>query len=261
MNIYLSSPAFCYNSITQNARDFSQHFKHWEIVSEYNNDILLHHRELREVMGSYDMKFRVHAPFSDINTASVNRVVRDFSQRRIFDNIKICSELGIQVITVHPGWKNPITRFGPNIVPQLNGEFVKALDRAQEEYGVQVGFENMPYGSKLDCTNLDEMMRALEGTNVHLTLDIGHAFMENALAGFYTIKDRIVNVHIHDNMGSKDEHLVLGDGKCDLKDVLSKLLPIKNSHFKDSLVIESNGFDDAVKSKAYLEKLLEGLQF
>jgi len=259
LNIYLSSPAFCFNSIKQNAEEFSKHFDNWEIISEFNNDLLEHRDELKEVMGSYDMGFRVHAPFSDLNTASVNRAVREFGQKRIIDNIAVCNEVGIEVITVHPGWRNPVSRFDPGMVPELNRDFALRLSKAQEEYGVKVGLENMPYGAKLDCTNLDEFLYVIEGTELFLTLDVGHAFLENAIDGFVSIKDRIVNIHLHDNMGKRDEHLVLGKGECDLEDVLSKLLPIDNPHFMDSLVIESNGFPDAVESKKVLEELLSSL--
>jgi sugar phosphate isomerase/epimerase len=261
VNIFLSSPAFCFKGITENAEEFSRHFDNWEIISEHRNDILEHKDELKEVMGSFDMGFRVHAPFSDINTASVNRSVREFGRDRIIDNIKVCNEVGIDVITVHPGWRNPVSRFNPGMVPELNREFALRLSHAQEEYGVAVGLENMPYGTKLDCACLEDFLFVTRDTEVYLTLDIGHAFMEDALDEFFSIKDRIVNVHVHDNMGNRDEHLVLGEGECDLKDVFSKLLPIDNPFFKDSLVIESNSFPEAIKSQDYLKGLLSSLGF
>ena len=259
LNIFLSSPSFCFNTLTENAREFSKYFDNWEIVSEHKNDILEHKEELKEVMGSFQMGFRVHAPFSDLNTASVNRAVREFGQQRIIENIRVCNEVGIDVITVHPGWRNPVTRFDPGVVPELNRGFALRLSKAQEEYGVKVGLENMPYGSKLDCASLEDYMFVTRETEVGLTLDIGHAFIEDALDDFISIKERIVNVHVHDNGGDKDEHLVLGKGDCDFKEVFSKLLPIDNPYYKDCLVIESNSFPDAILSQGFLRGLLAEL--
>jgi sugar phosphate isomerase/epimerase len=60
-------------------------------------------------------------------------------------------------------------------------------------------------------------------------------------------------------MGKRDEHLVLGEGECDFEDVLSRLLPIDNPNFNESLVIESNSFPEAIRSQDYLKGLLSSL--
>ena len=85
--------------------------------------------------------------------------------------------------------------------------------------------------------------------------------MEGTLEEFYSIRDRIVNIHVHDNHGARDEHLALGEGDCDLKTVFSRLLPIGNPFFRDSLVIESNSLEDAITGRMHLETVLAGLGF
>jgi len=46
--------------------------------------------------------------------------------------------------------------------------------------------------------------------------DTGHAHIEGGVvAGFHTMRDLIVAVHIHDNHGEKDEHLLPWDGTID----------------------------------------------
>jgi sugar phosphate isomerase/epimerase len=46
--------------------------------------------------------------------------------------------------------------------------------------------------------------------------DVGHAHMEGGVeAGFQLMRDRIATVHVHDNQGEKDEHLLPWEGTID----------------------------------------------
>ncbi len=61
-------------------------------------------------------------------------------------------------------------------------------------------------------------------------LDVGHAFIENGMKGvrdyIFTFKNMIEHVHVHDNHGEGDEHLPLGKGKIDFKQVVKWLKQI-----------------------------------
>ena len=56
-----------------------------------------------------------------------------------------------------------------------------------------------------------------------MVLDIGHAFVAGVLDGFLEMKDRIIEVHFHDNDGSADSHLCLGDGVVPWPKVVERL--------------------------------------
>jgi sugar phosphate isomerase/epimerase len=52
--------------------------------------------------------------------------------------------------------------------------------------------------------------------DVGITLDIGHANLENQTINFLRkLPDKIVHMHISDNMGENDQHLGIGYGKID----------------------------------------------
>lgn len=60
--------------------------------------------------------------------------------------------------------------------------------------------------------------------NVGVCLDLGHAHMTVGTAGaIATLGNRIVSVHVHDNHGTKDEHLWPGGGTIDWKSTVSAL--------------------------------------
>ena len=64
-------------------------------------------------------------------------------------------------------------------------------------------------------------------TNTSVCLDVGHAHITVGVAeAISTLGNRIASVHVHDNKGTKDEHLWPGDGTIDwptTADALKKL--------------------------------------
>ena len=60
--------------------------------------------------------------------------------------------------------------------------------------------------------------------NVSFCFDIGHAHIEGGVdAGFQLMRDRLVNMHIHDNNGEKDEHLLPHEGTIDWDSALTAI--------------------------------------
>jgi sugar phosphate isomerase/epimerase len=97
----------------------------------------------------------------------------------------------------------------------------------------------------------EEILGMIDDTQLGMCFDIGHAFIQNEIEGFLGNIDRIYNVHIHDNNGRRDEHLVLGKGAIDIPDVIRRL----NGGYRGTIIIESNNLPEGVESRKYLKKL------
>ena len=98
-------------------------------------------------------------------------------------------------------------------------------------------------------TTPEDLLTLLEGTELGICFDIGHANTTNTVQEFLSLKDRFDNVHIHDNMGVSDEHLPIGKGTVDFPAVINALGPRR-------YVIESREWDDALESRNTLQKML-----
>ena len=95
------------------------------------------------------------------------------------------------------------------------------------------------------------MMDLLEGTNLPVCVDIGHANTTGQLDQILDATEgRIMNIHIHDNDGKQDQHLTVGDGNIDFRHVLDKL-----RGYSGRYVIESKSFESAVDSLDRLNSL------
>ena len=93
----------------------------------------------------------------------------------------------------------------------------------------------------------------MEGLNIGMCFDIGHAHTTDQMSEMMVLKDKFINVHVHDNLGDKDAHLPLGQGTIDFS-VLREL-----TNYKGNFIIEAKrpDIEEAVASKLFLEKILE----
>ena len=128
--------------------------------------------------------------------------------------------LGCQRFVVHPLFPYMDTAEHPDEVWAMNEEFIATLADYAKDYGVTVCFENMPFPA-FPITTVDhcmEMLDRLGRDNLKICLDTGHAaifYGSDVAAAVRRIGDRLEAVHIHDNMGKEDEHLIPGNGVID----------------------------------------------
>jgi sugar phosphate isomerase/epimerase len=250
MKIGISSPNFSLINFEEILDEISKHFDRWEIVAEGKHYLWDIKEKFLEITPSYSIEFSVHAPLSDINIASINQKMMDESIRQINETIKIASELDIHLITMHPGHLSPLGVLVPEKIREINKNSVKQISKTAEEYNVTIALENMPNQRITTCHSLKELLE-IAGNNVELCFDIGHANTNNNIHEFLDY-GKFANVHIHDNIGKNDPHLVIGKGNIDFRNVLKKL----NEKYNKVVVIESRGLKAGVESKNVLMKTI-----
>lgn len=249
MKIGISSPNFSLIDFEKILEEISKHFDKWEIVGEGKHYLWDIKEKFLEITPSYNVKFSVHAPLSDVNIASLNPEMRNESICQINETIKIASELNIALITMHPGHFSPLGRLVPKEVKKINKNSVKKISEIAERYNVTIALENMPNQRITTCHSLKELLEIADN-NVELCFDIGHANTNNNIHEFLDY-GKFANVHIHDNLGKDDPHLVIGKGNIDFENVLKKM------NYNGIVVIESRGLKDGVESKNVLMKIME----
>jgi sugar phosphate isomerase/epimerase len=224
-------------------------FDLWEIFSEADHSISNHIGEFKDLLPSYDLCYSVHAPICDINVASISDAVREASVSEILNTMKAANELGIDKITVHPGLSSMAVHGLEDRYIECARQSMKIIDKASAEYGVNVAVENMPEMFFFLGRTAEELNRIVEGTDLGICFDIGHANTTGQIDAMVdTFGDRIINIHIHDNDGKKDQHLTIGDGSIDFDHILSRL-----ENYEGNFVIESKTFESAVDSQSILD--------
>jgi sugar phosphate isomerase/epimerase len=88
---------------------------------------------------------------------------------------------------------------------------------------VTIALENTP-GEFSSPESLAQFVKQTRLNDLRFCFDIGHANMEHGVAaGIEFMRDRIVTVHLHDNHGEKDEHLLPFEGAIDWDAALGAL--------------------------------------
>jgi sugar phosphate isomerase/epimerase len=250
--IAVSSPAFSVMEFPTVLEMIAREFDAWEVVAEGRHDLRAIEKQFLELTPSYDLKFSAHAPMSDINIGSLNQNMHEAAMKELLAALGACRRLGMDVMTVHPPFMTPLGFVSRDRVIEVTQESLKRLDAFSQELGVKVALENMPHSPFSTGTTPEGLMQLIEGTEISVCLDVGHANTAGNLKDFIKLKKKIVNLHVHDNQGKTDEHLPVGDGTVDFPWLLKSL-----SGYKGRYVIESRALGDALVSRDRLRALLK----
>ena len=172
---------------------------------------------LNRVARSRSVQFTVHAPFADINIASPSKPMLTATLKRLKESMAYASALNAKLWVFHPGSKTGISMFYPGEDWKQNIQTIRKLHKTAEEYGLNTAIENLPekYGFIMKTPEDFQKFYKETGLNdVGIVLDVGHANLEGQTEHFLRkLPDKIVHIHVSDNMGENDQHLGLGYGK------------------------------------------------
>jgi sugar phosphate isomerase/epimerase len=225
-------------------------------------------KRLKGLIGSYNLNISVHAPFFDLNLGSVYKEMRKFSVNQFKKCIEFCSEIGADLMVIHPGYSSLLKI--KELYRKAEDEFVEAL-REVVDYGVlrgvKVALENMQshYFFAYKLNSLLVLAENIE--NLGITLDIGHAFImkqeekrprpeEEIAQEIRTgLRPFLNHVHIHDNRGKRDEHLGLGKGEINFSPIVKAL---KEIDFEGRIISEAWEKSEAEEQLEVVKAMFKG---
>jgi len=251
--IFIALPALARVPFEEAASLVAEHFRNWEILGEGTLALKSIKDTFEDVISSYGLKkIQLHAPFSDLNIGSYREDVRRFSVEVLKRNIEIAADLGMEHVTIHPGVFSPHTFGMRDSVIRQSNRSLRELSPVVLDRGIEVSLENMPLLNVTVGHTPEELRRMTEGTEIGICLDIGHANTTGNMEEFLDMLPNVRNVHMHDNMGERDEHLPLGEGNVDFEAVLKR---ISSSGYSRGVVIEAEeSIESGVKSLGFLKK-------
>lgn len=196
-----------------------------------------HIRELSDWFRANPVEARsMHAPmFPDLEMGRAGappvNVVHAEKSRRIdaMDEIKRALEVAEQIpfgfLILHmgergDGWDGRVLEYAITALEHLRA-FANPL-------GVKLLIENIP-NEVTRPANILEILQVGHFSDIGVCLDVGHAnFGEGVAAALSVLKDHIRSTHLHDNQGTRDEHLWPGDGTIDWDATIAELKTAKH---------------------------------
>jgi sugar phosphate isomerase/epimerase len=219
--------------------------------------------ELKRMINDNSLGVTIHSSFWDLNPASFYPEVRKLTLKRIEKSAMLCAKLDGEILVVHPG-KCPV----PDSLPvyaksaELYRKFLDELLPCVKEVGVKVCIEN---GNSRDNPHslLPELGGLVAEKEIGMTLDVAHAFLrygsknvDKIVQDLKKVRCYVQHVHLHDNLGQRDDHMVPGEGKLKLKKIIDCL---REGGYSSIVVAElwnpKNPWEIAKRAKKALENL------
>ncbi|MFQ5711463.1 MAG: sugar phosphate isomerase/epimerase family protein [Candidatus Geothermarchaeales archaeon] len=255
MRLGFSTLAFYKKSFKEcvDAINVHEDIRHWEILDDSRLRIDEERaRILKELSASNDVEYSVHAPFSDINIATVDSQLKRTFLKILRLSLETAHKIGAKMWILHPGRLSPYTCFFPDEAWEANLAFIGGLVDHAEELGVRIAVENLePQYSLLARTrDIEKFFNEFETDKLGFCLDVGHANLagEDPIDRYVSdFGDVLTHIHVHDNDGKLDSHDVVGKGSIDWPPIFSRLREIK---YRGLVVIEAFSLEDALSSYA-----------
>lgn len=195
---------------------------------------------LNQIAESHNLSFSVHAPFADINIASLSKPMRTAAMKRLTQSMLHAHTLNAYLWVFHPGNKSGISTFYPGQEWTQNLQSIRELHETAEKLELHIAMENLPEKYNFLMKTPQDFQQFYEETaltDIGIVLDTGHANLEGQIQPFLQqMPSKITHVHVSDNHGENDEHLGLGDGKINWKLFAETL---KATGFQGTVITES----------------------
>jgi len=186
-------------------------------VEVYANNDVIDNLDMNEVgkisrMLKYNnIACTVHAPYMDLSPAGFDKTIKSISKDKIKKSVEMANILGAKQIVCHPGYDK--WRFDHNEQLWLDSS-IETWSEILKEAGddLAVALENIFEETPSTFISLFEYFK---NNNLYFCFDSGHfnLFSIKPLRDWLMpLQEHIIEMHLHDNHGKRDEHLPIGKG-------------------------------------------------
>ena len=212
-----------------------------------------------ELKNNYGIEYTIHAPFQDAKSIRIDLTEKNEKNLKVMKHVfEICNKLEVNYVVVHGGDVKS-QHYIENLVSNL-----REICKMASEYGIIIAIENLftnEMGIRRAGETPQELLQIVERTrmdNLGVTIDVGHAYITAQQYGFNIkeyfniLEDYIVHMHVHNNVGLKnepwDKHLPITMGEIDFE-----TLPIK----ADNVILEvkRGSRNEVLKSLEFLKSI------
>ena len=164
--------------------------------------------------------YSMHGPFADLCFGSYDRLIKEATRNRFEYVYEIATKLGCKDVVLHHGYV-PGTSHYPNWLKRGKvfwDEFFK--DKNDD---ITFHIENM---LEYDPNLISDMINTVNDNRLNICLDVGHAHCNSktsTLDWIVKLNSQIGYVHLHNNFGSKDEHLGFEKGTMMFEEICRAL--------------------------------------
>lgn len=202
--------------------------------------------------------YAIHLPYEGIYLTHPSEKIRKESVKKIIRELKkaYSKKVKLAVLHIEGGYED-----SPKIpIEEKVSNFKVAASEILEnakKFEIKIALENNGF-IKDSFSDPDEILMVLEDlakeyNNVGVCFDIGHANVyahdsgENLMAIFKALKIYIIHVHIHENLGVKDDHLPPQG-------------IFNNTLYRELMALDNTSFSFETKGPSGMKGILKGIE-
>lgn len=192
----------------------------------------------------------IHAPFMDLSPGAVDSMVRAATMERFCQVLDISGILRPKAVVLHSGYEK--WKYALNVDLWLEKSLMtwREINKRAGDIGVKLAIENI---FEDDPSNLKLLMENMDSANFGVCFDVGHCNLFSTVpleVWMDALNPYIIELHLHDNNRTSDQHLPMGDGTFDFKKFFSLLKRKDCIH-----TLEAHTPEHVMKSMEYLKNL------
>ena len=195
----------------------------------------------------YRPSLSFHAPFMDLSPGAVDSKVRRATTERFFHVLDIAEVLRPKVIVFHSGYEKWKYALNVGLWLEKSLETWRPVSARASGMGVKIAIENI---FEDEPSSLKLLMTEMASEDFGVCFDTGHCHLFSKAPldqWMQALNPHILELHLHDNDGTADLHLPMGDGTFDF-DTFFRLLERKDCVY----TLEAHSPEHFRKSMAYL---------
>lgn len=167
-----------------------------------------------------------HLGYQKINCIWEENEIGEQLVQRYINDIKACKENGINLVIMHLS-----SKFNAPMYNEIGLNRIRKIVGYAKSIGVKIAFENTKIQGYLEY-----IFNNIDNDNIGLCYDAGHCHAHfKDKFNWELFKNRIFAVHLHDNDGTSDQHLLPFDGTIEWKEVINNL---KNANYTGPVILE-----------------------
>ena len=166
----------------------------------------------------------VHAPFMDLSPGAVDEKVRAVTVERFGKTLDMAEALRAKSVVFHSGYEKWKYALRTDIWLERSALTWRPLIERAKKAGIKIAIENI---FEDEPGNLALLMERLGSEHFGVCFDTGHFNLfskQKSLGGWLrALKKYILELHVHDNDGTSDQHRPIGEGTFPFKTLFEEL--------------------------------------
>ncbi len=200
--------------------------------------------DLRSALDAHGLRAHsAHAPFGEqLDISALDQTARLDAVATVGVTIHAGADLGARIVVIHPGVGTVESDERPARVRAAT-ESLAALAGVAERCGVRIAVENMTPGTVGGCAEeLAHIVDAVSAPDVGVCLDTGHAHIgEGVTQAISVLGGRIIAMHLDDNDGQTDQHILPSKGTIDWAATVAAL---REANYEAPICLETGRWED-----------------